>query len=95
MIDILNVINECQSSELSLLLSFVRNFLNVIQIVVPILLLIMVATYLSKLVVHPDNKKLKNKIKNSILAALIVFFIPMLINILMANISNHVGMKLN
>ena len=88
MIDMLYVINDCQSSELSLLLSFIRQLLNVIQIVIPILLLIIVAVHLSKLVVSPDNKKQLNKIKNSILAALIVFFLPMIINVLMANVSN-------
>ena len=85
---ILNIINECQSTELSLFLSFIKQFMNIIQIAVPILLLIMISIHIAKLVVKPDDKKLLRKIRNTIIAALIVFFLPMIINILMANVSN-------
>ena len=85
---ILNIINECQSTELSLFLSFIKQFMNIIQIAVPILLLIMISIHIAKLVVKPDDKKLLRKIRNTIIAALIVFFVPMIINILMANVSN-------
>ena len=86
---ILNVINECSSKDLSLLITLVKRALNIIHIVIPIILLIISSINLVKLVVKTDDKKLLNKIKNSFIAATIIFFIPMLLDILMANISNN------
>ena len=80
---ILLATNECSSPALAGVLSVVKNLLNIIGIIVPILLIIMGSINLAKLMRNPDDKKGLPRIKNSFLAAIIVFFIPVLINVLM------------
>lgn len=74
---------DCSSPALAGVLVFVRNALNIICIAAPILLIIMGSVHLAKLLRNPDDKKGLNKIKNSFLAAIVVFFIPMFVNVLM------------
>ena len=63
------------------MVSPISNIINLIQIIVPILLLIMVSVNLTQLVINPDEKKLLNSIKNKAFAAVIVFFVPVIINV--------------
>ena len=57
------------------------SFLNVLHIIVPLLLIISLTISLTKLVQDPDEKKAPKKILNSVLAAVIVFFLPTMINV--------------
>ena len=75
--------NECSSPALAGILSVIRNMLNIIGIAVPILLIVMSSINLAKMLKNPDDKKGISKIKNSFLAAIIVFFIPVFVNVLM------------
>ena len=74
--------NVCSDYALMPILLFVKNTLTIIQIVVPIILIIMASVKLIELVRKPDNKDGMKKIKNIFLAAVIVFFIPLFVNIL-------------
>ena len=85
---ILEVINDCKSAELSLIMLFIKRGLNIIHIIAPILLLISLSIHFFNLMRNPDNKKLVPKIRNSAIAAIVLFFIPTFINIIMANVSN-------
>ena len=73
----------CNDSALGPILSIAKNLLSVIQIVVPILLLLMVSIQLFKLVTNPEEKNGLKKILNMSIAAVVVFLIPMLINMTM------------
>lgn len=83
MISILDMINECSSPVLSNILKTIKNGLNVIQIIVPILLMIFATYNLIILIQNPDDKKALPKLRNSFFAAAIVFFIPILLNVVM------------
>lgn len=83
MIEVLTMISECSSPVLSLFLKVVKGILDLMQIIVPILLMCSIAYSLIKLMQNPEDKKLPGRIKNSVLAAVIVFMIPVLINVLM------------
>ena len=85
---ILEVINQCSSPILGAFLSIFKRAMNIIQIVVPILLMISLTMNLIKLVANPDDKKLLPKIKNAAIAAVLVFFIPMLVNVVMGMVDN-------
>ena len=78
---ILQIVSNCSDAGLSSILGVVKNILNLIQIIAPILLLIMTAVHLTQLMRDPDDKKKLKKVKNSALAAVIIFFIPMLVNV--------------
>ena len=81
----------CQDYPLASMLSLIRKGLNVIQIVAPIILIIVATFQFVKLTINPDDdKKSMKKIYNSFMSAIIIFFIPMIINLSM-NIINEYG----
>ena len=75
--------NCCNNGELSGLLSIFRNIIELIQIVVPILLIIFAAIQFTKQVASPPEKNGMKQIINSFLAATVVFFIPVIMDIIL------------
>jgi len=71
----------CDSFELSSIVNIVKSILNLVQILAPILLIISMAFILVKLVQQPEDKKLMKNLKNSIIATIVVFFIPLLVQV--------------
>lgn len=76
-----NLSNCCKDASLKNILSVAANIINIIQIIVPILLLLMVAYQLMQMMINPDEKKNMKKLFNQVAAAIVIFFIPMLANI--------------
>lgn len=83
MILISDIVSECSAPALSILLLTARKILDFIRIIVPILLIISLTMTFIQLMSNPEEKKLKGKIKNQALAAVIVFFIPTFLNAVM------------
>ena len=75
----MNLLAVCNNAYLGVLLGIVKNGLKLIQIVGPILLLISLGFTFVKLMQRPDDKKIFARIKNSLLAVAILFFIPTLV----------------
>lgn len=71
----------CHDSAIGGILRVVKNGLTIIQIVGPILALISISIFFFKLVKNPDDKKIMNKIRNSFIALVVLFFIPLFVNI--------------
>ena len=86
--EILDIMNECNSSALKAVLYAIRNMLNLIQIIAPILLIIMASIHLFNAMNHPDDKKRIKKVINSFIAAAVIFFIPLFINVVMSIVGN-------
>ena len=76
----MNIVSNCNDFGLVGILSVVRNILNIIQIIAPILCMISLIITFTQLVKDPDNKKLLVKVRNSIIAVFTVFFIPVIVN---------------
>ncbi len=66
----------CSSDEMLTILIIVNRILNIIRIIAPILLIIALSVNIFNIVRDPDNDKLKKKLKNKIIAILVLFFIP-------------------
>ena len=79
---ILDLETSCTSQALANTMGAVGNMLNIIGILVPILLMISLGIKIAKMVANPDNKKGLTQIKNSLIAAAVVFFIPVFVNVL-------------
>ena len=77
------LLSGCNSQALSIILNVAKQLLNLIQIAGPILLIISLGFTFIKLMQHPDDKKLISRLKNSALALILVFFIPLLVNVVM------------
>lgn len=73
----------CSNWGLVSIISVLKNILDIIQLIVPILLIIFLTIQLTKMVVNPDEKKNMSRIKNQLLATVIVFAIPVIINVLL------------
>ena len=73
----------CNSTSLLGILSIVKRIILLIQIFVPILLIVFAIISFIKLLQNPDKKDGHKKIINQILAAIIVFFIPVLVDAIM------------
>lgn len=70
----------CHDAGIISLISIIKNIMDIIQIVVPILLIVYLSIQLTRMVVNPDEKKNFSKIKNQILATILVFVVPVIIN---------------
>ena len=74
----------CNSIVLYNALVIIRRALSIIQIIGPIVAIISLAISLVLLTTNPEEKKYIKRIKNSLIATLILFFIPAIINFIMA-----------
>lgn len=83
MINLLISANDCANSALENILTVVRRILLIIQIVGPIILIISLLINITKVVTNPDEKKNTKKIINSIIAIIVMFMTPVLINAVM------------
>ena len=72
----------CEGS-LNNIFYIVKNIVNIVMIVAPILAIIAFSILLIKMTFSPEDKKLITSLSNSLRALVIIFFIPMLISIVM------------
>ena len=77
------LVNICGDPGLAHILVMVRRFLNVFYIIGPIVALAGITYHLIRLVFSPDGKKNKPLLKNWLIAFLMLFLIPVLINVVM------------
>ena len=69
----------------------VKTCLNVIRLIVPIGLVVMTVLDVSKNVINPDEKDSMKKIGNRMIAAVVVFLIPTIVNIIMGLVDVALG----
>lgn len=74
---------DCSSSGLSAIVSAFHKIVQLIQIIVPILLMIGATIGLYQMVTNPERKNGLKNIINKVIAAVMVFFIPMFVNLVM------------
>ena len=86
-------VSSCNDAGLARLMLAIKNGLTIIQIFVPILLLLMASINLARVVKNPDDKKGLARVKNSFMAAAVVFFIPMLLNVLMQMLGTNTSIS--
>lgn len=74
----------CSDYGLVSIIDIIRRVIETFQIIVPILLLTMLSVQLVKLVINPEEKNSLKKITNRILSAVIIFFLPVVVNVIMS-----------
>ena len=80
---ILDMVSTCGNPALSNLFSIAQKMTTIIQILAPILAIIALGINLTKSVMNPDDKKNFSMYKNWIIALVMVFAIPTLVNVTM------------
>jgi len=71
----------CNDQSLAAILTVIKNILQVIQIIGPIVAIIALSLHFFQLMRDPDNKKAVPKIKNSMIALVVLFFVPLLVDV--------------
>ena len=84
----------CQDYGLARILSTASNIIDLIHIIVPIILILMATITLFQIMANPDEKKLKNKLKNSVIATVIIFFIPTFMSVVLNMLPNNFSIKI-
>ena len=74
------ILMDCNDVVLGNILTILRNILNIVWILGPLLAIVSLVINITKLVKDPDDKKVPKKIKNSILALILLFFVPTIVN---------------
>ena len=80
---ILDLTAVCGSYAVATLLSVFKRTLNLIQMIGPIVGIIALIINFTKLMIIPDEKKLKNVIRNWAIAIIMLFLIPTCVNLVM------------
>ena len=80
---ILDLTAVCGSYAVATLLSVFKRALNLIQMIGPIVGIIALIINFTKLMIIPDEKKLKNVIRNWAIAIMMLFLIPTCVNLVM------------
>ena len=83
----------CEDIELVGLLNTVKNVMHIIQLVVPILLLLMASIELFQLLANPEKKNGNKPLINKFIAAILVFFIPIIVNGVMVLIGENTSIS--
>ena len=78
----------CSDPGLAAILAVVKKLLTIIQIIGPILAIISLAFHISMMVKDPEDKKRFPKIRNSAIALLILFFVPVIVNVVFGWMDN-------
>lgn len=65
------------------ILDIMRKLFEFLQVIVPIILIIMMTVQLIQMVANPEDKKSPKKIINKLLATVIIFFLPIIVNVVM------------
>lgn len=73
----------CNDVSLNRILYIVKNVLNVIDIITPIVLIIMLSIHFTRATLNPDDKKKNKRFINSIIALVVIFMLPVLVNVTM------------
>ena len=79
-----DVISCCSDYGIAMYLYIMKNALTIIQIAIPILLLVMATIQMIKMMASPDDKKSPKALLNKFIAALVVFFIPFIVNVVLS-----------
>ena len=74
----------CSDYGIAMYLYIMKKALLVIQFAVPIILLVMATIQLIKMLTSPDDKKAPKSLLNKFIAALIVFFVPLIVNVVLS-----------
>ena len=77
------ILMDCNNAVLGNILYTAKNILNIIWLAGPILAIISLIINFAMLVKDPEDKKVPKKIKNSIIALVVLFMIPTIVNVAM------------
>ena len=88
---ILDLVSFCSDPVLARVLGIIKNVLGKIQLIGPILGIIALIINLIKLMANPEEKKLKTSIRNWTISIVMLFLIPVIIDVTMSMFLSTIG----
>lgn len=85
----LDLNTSCNSPTLLVVLTVVKNILKIIQITGPIISILSLIYTIVLLIKNPDEKKYMKRIKNSLIALVLLFFIPTIVNAFVSTLGEN------
>lgn len=76
-------ISICSDPGLGFILRILKSVFILIEVIAPIVLIVSSAAILSKLLANPEDKKLKKYLSNAVISCVIIFLLPLSINLTM------------
>lgn len=86
-------ISICKEPALLPILSVVKNVMKILQIAVPIILIVAGVIGLVQIMINPESKAGIKPLINKIIAAIVVFFIPILVNVTMGILGENTNIS--
>ena len=80
---LLAIAEKCSDPVMIYVLGIFKRILSIIQLVGPLVGLVSIGLNLFKLMINPDDKKNKSLITNWLIAMLMLFLVPVAINVVM------------
>lgn len=84
-----NIISTCSDPGIGVVITVLKRILDIIQIVGPIIFIIALVINFARMMMDPENKKLVKNCINSLVGALVIFAIPIFINVVMGMLSTN------
>lgn len=88
---ILDLVSFCSDPVLARVLGIIKNVLDKIQLIGPIIGIIALIINLIKLMANPEEKKLKTSIRNWTISIVMLFLIPVIIDVTMSMLLSTIG----
>lgn len=82
---LIGLVSTCGDYGLANILYIIQRLMTLMQIAVPIVSIVALVRILRKKIVNPDDSKLKNSIKNWLLALILFFILPVFVDIAVSN----------
>lgn len=88
-----NIENTCTDAGMANITVICKNILNIIHIIGPILCIIALVVIFTKILINPEDKKYKKRIINSVLALIILFMVPYIVNAFMYMLGSNINLS--
>lgn len=82
------ILMDCNNAVLGNILYMTKNILNIIWLVGPLLAIVSLTINFITLVKDPEDKKAPKKIKNSVIALVVLFMVPTIVNVVLGLMGN-------
>lgn len=80
---ILDILSSCNDVALLNIMAIAKKIIGLIQLIGPIICIISMVYTLFRMMQNPDDKKSPKRLKNSAIALVVIFFLPIIINAFM------------
>lgn len=87
------LVSTCGDYGLANILYIIQRIMTLFQIVVPIISIVSLIILFIKLLMKPDESKLKGRIKNWTIALIIFFLLPIIIDVVITNVDMAINGK--